>query len=144
MMIQICSAHVSPPSWNWNEQSREMDNDSNHKDIWWPLEIYWLLEISLASIFRLSICCIFWSTFSTLSFRLLNHCSSEMHLSKLVSKCYTNRGSEMSFPSLNLKGASMDLLLFTDTPLGSGDSDLCLILLLILTKDKQNSILDNT
>ncbi len=35
----------------------------------------------------------------------------------------------------------MDLPLFTDTPLGSGDSDLSLFLFLRLTKYKQNGIL---
>ncbi len=36
----------------------------------------------------------------------------------------------------------MELLLFIDTQLGSGDSDLCLFFLLILTLDKYNAILD--
>lgn len=38
----------------------------------------------------------------------------------------------------------MDLLLFRDTSLGSGDSDLCRFLLVVLTKDKQNRILDQS
>ncbi len=37
----------------------------------------------------------------------------------------------------------MDLLLFRDTPLGSGDSDLCRFLLVVLTKE-QNRILDQS
>lgn len=56
-----------------------------------------------------------------------------MHYIKLA----TYGGSEVPGLLLNSGGITMDLLLFIDTPLGPGDFDLCLFLLLILKKYKK-------
>jgi len=53
----------------------------------------------------------------------------------------TQLGSEVTVSSLNTGGRGMDLLLFIDTQLGSGDEDLCLFLLLEILRKHRKMIL---